>query len=76
LKNSDAKGFVTLDALFEKYLTRIHSTFPELKLVATASVGGFLPAVKRFLGKLLGKIPKGENWNRSSEKENSSRPTA
>jgi long-chain acyl-CoA synthetase len=60
LKNSDAKGFVTLDALFEKYLTRIHSTLPELKLVATASVGGFLPAPKRFLGKLLGKIPKGK----------------
>jgi long-chain acyl-CoA synthetase len=60
LKNSDAKGFVTLDALFEKYLTRIHSTLPELKLVAVASVGGFLPAPKRFLGKLLGKIPKGK----------------
>ncbi len=60
LKNSDARGLVTLDALFEKHLPRIHSALPELKLVAVASVGGFLPAPKRFLGKLLGKIPKGE----------------
>ena len=59
LKNSDAKGFSTLDALFEKHLTRIHSTLPELKLVAAAGVGGFLPGHKRFIGKLLGKIPKG-----------------
>ncbi|MBU2453253.1 MAG: AMP-binding protein [Proteobacteria bacterium] len=59
LKNSDAKAFVTLDAIFEKHLTCIHSTLPELKLVVAASVGGFLPGVKRFLGKLLGKIPKG-----------------
>lgn len=60
LKNSDAKGFVTLDALFERHLTRIHSMLPELKLVAAAGVGGFLPRPKRFIGKLLGKIPKGK----------------
>ncbi|NOX33182.1 MAG: long-chain fatty acid--CoA ligase [Deltaproteobacteria bacterium] len=60
LKNSDAKGFVTLDAVFEKHLIQIHSELPELKMVVAASVGGFLPGIKRFLGKLLGRIPKGK----------------
>ncbi len=60
LKNSDAKGFVTLDAIFEKHLTRIHASLPKLSLVVAASVGGFLPGPKRFLGKILGKIPKGK----------------
>ncbi|MCP4131134.1 MAG: long-chain fatty acid--CoA ligase, partial [bacterium] len=60
LKNSDAKGFVTLDAIFEKHVTAIHSRLPELKVVVAASIGGFLPGIKSFLGKLLGKIPKGK----------------
>ncbi|MCP4131659.1 MAG: long-chain fatty acid--CoA ligase, partial [bacterium] len=60
LKNSDAKGFVTLDAIFEKHVTAIHSRLPELKVVGAASIGGFLPGIKRFLGKLLGNIPKGK----------------
>lgn len=60
LKDSDAKGLVTLDAIFAGRLVDIAPNLPELKVVVTASVGGFLPAMKRFLGKLVGKIPKGK----------------
>jgi len=60
LKDSDARGLVTLDAIFAGRLVNIASNLPELKVVVAASVGGFLPGIKRFLGKLLGKIPKGK----------------
>jgi long-chain acyl-CoA synthetase len=60
LKDSKARGLVTLDAIFEGRLVGIASGLPDLKLVATASVGGFLPGFKRVLGKLLKKIPKGK----------------
>jgi len=60
LKDAKARGLVTLDAIFAGRLVNIVSNLPDLKLVVTASVGGFLPAMKRFLGKLLGKIPKGK----------------
>lgn len=60
LKDSDAKGLVTLDAIFAKRLVNIASSLPDLKVVVAASVGGFLPVVKRTLGKLVGKIPKGK----------------
>jgi len=60
LKDSDAKGLVTLDAIFAGRLVDIVSSLPELKVVVAASVGGFLPMLKRILGKLVGKIPKGK----------------
>jgi len=60
LKDSNAKGLVTLDAIFAARLVEIIDDLPELKLVATTSVGSFLPAIKRVLGQLLKKIPKGK----------------
>jgi long-chain acyl-CoA synthetase len=60
LNDSDARGLVTLDAIFDARLRGIVGEVPRLKLVVAASVGGFLPGIKRFLGKLLGKIPKGK----------------
>lgn len=60
LKDSRAKGLVTLDAIFAVRLTIIAGDLPDLTVIVAASIGGFLPAVKRFLGKLLGKIPKGK----------------
>ncbi len=60
LKDSKARALVTLDAIFEARLTGIAENLPDLKLVVAASVGGFLPGIKRFLGKLLKKIPKGK----------------
>ncbi|MFH1149149.1 MAG: AMP-binding protein [Actinomycetota bacterium] len=60
LSDVNAKALVTLDAIFAGRLVGISSNLPDLKLVATASVGGFLPWIKRFLGKLLKKIPTGQ----------------
>jgi long-chain acyl-CoA synthetase len=60
LNDSKAKALVTLDAIFAGRLVKIESNLPELKVVVATSVGGFLPAVKRILGQLLKKIPKGE----------------
>ncbi|MBN1881195.1 MAG: AMP-binding protein [Deltaproteobacteria bacterium] len=59
LKDSKAKCLVTLDAIFAARLVPIAESLPDLKVVVAASVGGFLPGVKRFLGKLLKKIPSG-----------------
>lgn len=60
LKDSNAVGLVTLDAIFAARLMGIVADLPELKVVATTSVGGFLPAIKRVLGRLLKKIPQGK----------------
>jgi long-chain acyl-CoA synthetase len=59
LMDSDAKGLVTLDAIFAARLTKIADSLPKLKVVVAAGIGGFLPPVKRVLGKLLKKIPTG-----------------
>jgi len=60
LHDSGARGLVTLDAIFAARLVGIVDRLPALELVVAASVGGFLPPLKRFLGSLLGKIPKGK----------------
>ena len=59
LKDLKAKGLVTLDAIFAGRLVKIADNLPNLKVVVAAQVGGFLPALKRFLGKKLKKIPTG-----------------
>ncbi len=60
LNDSKAKALVTLDAIFAGRLIKIESNLPDLKVVVAASVGVFLPAIKRILGQMLKKIPKGE----------------
>ncbi|MFH1975834.1 MAG: AMP-binding protein [Pseudomonadota bacterium] len=60
LNDSKAKALVTLDAIFAGRLVKIESNLPDLKVVVAASVGGFLPAIKRILGQMLKKIPKGK----------------
>src|SRR4030043_1372323 len=60
LKDSDARCLVTLDAIFAGRLVHISSRLNELKLVVAANVGGFMPYVKRVLGKFLKKIPQGK----------------
>jgi len=60
LKDSQAKGLVTLDAIFAGRLVNIAADLPDLKVVVAASVGGFLPGFKRVMGKLLKKIPTGK----------------
>ncbi|MHA1730019.1 MAG: AMP-binding protein [Promethearchaeota archaeon] len=60
LKDCGAKGLVTLDAIFAGRVVNIADNLPDLKLIVTASIGDFLPKIKAFLGKLIGKIPKGK----------------
>ena len=61
LGSGDRKiALVTLDAIFEKHITKIAKNLPSLKLIVTANLGDFLPRYKQFLGKLIGKIPKGD----------------
>lgn len=60
LKDARARALVTLDAVFAGRLVKIAEELPDLQVVATASVGGFLPPLKRVLGKMLKKIPKGK----------------
>ncbi|MEN6472937.1 MAG: AMP-binding protein [Syntrophaceae bacterium] len=59
LKDSRAKGLVTLDAIFAVKLTPIVYDLPDLKVVVAAGIGGFLSPIKRVLGRLLKKIPTG-----------------
>lgn len=59
LHDSKAKGLVTLDAIFAAKLAAIADDLPDLKVVTAASIGGFLPPVKRVLAKLLKKFPTG-----------------
>jgi len=60
LNDSNAKGLVTLDAIFALKLTSFAERLHELKVVVAASVGGFLPRIKWFLGKVFKKIPEGK----------------
>jgi long-chain acyl-CoA synthetase len=60
LRDSKARAVVTLDALFEHKLSLVAPRLNDLEIVVATSVGAFLPGIKRFLGKALGKIPKGQ----------------
>jgi long-chain acyl-CoA synthetase len=53
-------GFVTLDAAFPGQIAKIAPEIPQLAVVMTTSVAGFLPWLKRVLGRLTKKIPSGE----------------
>lgn len=53
-------ALVTLDAAFEANIMKIANKIERTELIITTSVAGFLPGWKRFLGKLLGKVPKGK----------------
>ena len=55
LKDSEAKILLTLDMLFEKASPVIINT--AVQVVVVAGIADFLPAAKRFLGRLLKKIP-------------------
>ena len=60
LKDSKARGLVTLDVFFEQRVKEMAPRLPELSLVIPANVGGFLPKIKQILGKLLKKLPVGK----------------
>ncbi|UCD81866.1 MAG: AMP-binding protein, partial [Desulfobacterales bacterium] len=58
LNDSGAKLLVTLDALFDKVATVVGRT--GVQTLAAASIADFLSPLKRGLGKLLKKIPRGK----------------
>jgi long-chain acyl-CoA synthetase len=53
-------GFVTLDATFPERIAKIAPEIPQLAVVVTTSVAGFLPKLKQVLGKLTKKVPSGK----------------
>ena len=59
LNDSGAAAIVIMDALFEDRLYKIKDQVPALRSIVFANAGTFLPPVKRVLGGLLKKIPKG-----------------
>jgi acyl-CoA synthetase (AMP-forming)/AMP-acid ligase II len=60
LNDSQARALVTLDALFEHRLTAVADQLPHLKIVIVTGIADFLSPIKRFLGKLLKKVPHGK----------------
>ncbi len=62
INDSEAKFFVTLDAVFERVLTKILDTLPKLECVITSNISDYmgLSKLKVILGKALKKIPKGK----------------
>jgi len=60
LNDCGAKVLVTLDAIFEERVTKMHDKAPNLSHVVAANVADFMPGLKRILGKLLGKVPSGK----------------
>ncbi|RJP94979.1 MAG: AMP-dependent synthetase [Desulfobacteraceae bacterium] len=59
LNDSGCRVLVTLDAVFERALTRITDPLPHLSHIVTANIGDYLPPVKRLIGNLFKKIPSG-----------------
>lgn len=59
INDSGAAAVVIMDTLFEERLCKIKDNVPGLKHIVVANVGTYLPVLKRILGSLLKKIPKG-----------------
>ncbi|MBY9018666.1 MAG: AMP-binding protein [Candidatus Lokiarchaeota archaeon] len=62
INDSEAKFFVTLDAFYEKVLTKVLDKVPNLETIITTNISDYmgLSGIKVALGKLIGKIPKGK----------------
>ncbi len=60
VNDSGCRVLVTLDAIFERVLTKVENQVPGLSHVITTSIGDYLPAVKRIMGRLLKKLPSGK----------------
>jgi acyl-CoA synthetase (AMP-forming)/AMP-acid ligase II len=60
INDSGAKLLVTLDAIYEHRVQPIRDQVPGLECIVPTSIGDWLPWLKRFLGKLLKKIPSGK----------------
>ena len=62
LNDSEAKAVVTMDIIHEKRFSKIISKLPKLKLMIPTNISEFMGfgGFKVFMGKLIGKIPKGK----------------
>jgi acyl-CoA synthetase (AMP-forming)/AMP-acid ligase II len=62
INDSESKFFVTLDAIYAKVLIKVIEKLPNLHCIITTNVSDFMGLGKPivFLGKLMGKIPKGK----------------
>lgn len=62
INDSEAKFFVTLDAVYAKVLIKVLDKVPKLNCVITTNVSDYMGLSKVIvsIGKLLGKIPKGK----------------
>ncbi len=62
INDSGAKFFVTLDAVYERVMTKILGTLPKLECVITSNISDYmgLSKLKVILGKALKKIPSGK----------------
>jgi acyl-CoA synthetase (AMP-forming)/AMP-acid ligase II len=59
LNDCGARVLVTLDAIFEARVTKIGDKTPKLTHIVAANIADSMPWAKRFLGKLLKKVPTG-----------------
>ncbi len=62
LEDSNAKAIVTMDIIYEKRLTPLLEKLPNLKLIVPTNISEFMGfgGFKVFMGKLIGKVPKGK----------------
>ncbi|MHA1386442.1 MAG: AMP-binding protein, partial [Candidatus Helarchaeota archaeon] len=62
LSDSGAKAIITLDAIYQHRLKPVLNKLPDLKIIITTNISEYMgfSGFKVFLGKLLGKIPKGK----------------
>ena len=62
LDDSNAKAIVTMDIIYEKRLTPLLETLPNLNLIVPTNIAEFMgfSAIKAFMGKLLKKIKTGK----------------
>ena len=62
LEDSNAKAIVTMDIIYEKRLTPLLETLPNLRLIIPTNISEFMGfgGFKVFMGKLIKKIPKGK----------------
>ncbi|HOG07074.1 MAG: AMP-binding protein [Syntrophales bacterium] len=60
LNHSGARVLIILDLAFEQKFVKIQQEVPNLTHVVVCRIGDYLPAVKRVLGGILGKLPTGQ----------------
>ncbi len=62
LEDCGAKFVVTMDIIHEKVLSKVYDKLPDLKVIVPTNISEFMGfgGFKVFMGKLIGKIPKGK----------------